>query len=109
MTSANSEASRNETVAWRSQRLAENATWKAQIFPERQTAPTIDALVLAGERLYLASYAGQLQTIAADTGEVIARKDLDQAAPLWDGLAVADGHLYLTTARGELICLGESR
>ena len=104
---ANSEASRNEAVAWRSQRLAEKATWKTQIFPEQADAPTIDALVLAGDRLYLASSAGQLQVIATDEGEVIARQDL--AAPVWDGLAVADGRLYLATTNGRLICLGDRR
>ncbi|MDC0050872.1 hypothetical protein OAJ79_04515 [Verrucomicrobia bacterium] len=27
--------------------------------------------------------------------------------PMWDGLAIASGRLYLTTKVGEVLCLGE--
>ena len=47
-----------------------------------------------------------LWAIDAKTGEKLAELKL-KSLPTWDGLAAAGGRLYLTTADGELICLGK--
>lgn len=46
---------------------------------------------------------GKLLVFSAQSGETLAEYDLP-AAPIWDGLAIADGRLYLTTADGRLRC-----
>ncbi len=48
---------------------------------------------------------GKLLVFSAQSGEMVAQYDLP-AAPVWDGLAVADGRLYLTTADGQVRCWG---
>ncbi len=102
---ANSDASQKGEVAWRSQRLAEKAKWTTAVFPDQTDAPTIEALALAGNKLYLAGSDGQLRIVATEDGKVLAEKK--GASPLWDGLAIAAGRLYLSTAEGKLLCLGD--
>ena len=46
---------------------------------------------------------GKLLVFSTGSGEMVAEYDLP-AAPVWDGLAVADGRLYLTTADGRVRC-----
>lgn len=99
----NSNASRNDGVAWRSQRLAEKAAWTRKVI-EGESSATIDALSLAGERLYLADSSGRLAVVRAEDGRVVAEKSIPQ--PLWDGMAVACGRLFVTSSDGQLLCIG---
>ncbi len=99
------QADRQNKVAWRSQRLAEKAKWSVDVFDAKQNNQTIDAMVLAGEKLFLAGSGGELQVLSTTDGSVLAKADLP--SPLWDGMAVADGRLFVSTAAGSLICLGE--
>ncbi len=46
---------------------------------------------------------GKLLAFSTQSGEMVAEYDLP-AAPVWDGMAVADGCLYLTTADGRMRC-----
>jgi hypothetical protein len=46
---------------------------------------------------------GKLVVLSAETGEPIASHDLDSAVR-WDGMAAADGKLYVVTENGELQC-----
>jgi outer membrane protein assembly factor BamB len=46
---------------------------------------------------------GKLVVLSAETGEPIARHDLDSAVR-WDGMAADEGKLYLVTENGELQC-----
>ena len=101
----NSNASRNDGVAWRSQRLAEKARWTTEVIADAKSTATIDALVLAGDKLYVADSTGQLRVIDTATGKVVAQKEIP--APLWDGLAVAHDRLYVTTLDGQVLCLGD--
>jgi hypothetical protein len=45
----------------------------------------------------------QLWAVSAADGEKLAQLDLD-ALPAFDGLAAADGKLYLVTKEGSVIC-----
>ncbi len=100
----NGDASRKGGVAWRSQRLAEKAKWTAEIINEKAKATTIDAMVLAGDKLYLADSDGQLRVVDTADGHIV--KQVKIPTPLWDGLAVAHGRLFLTTLDGQLMCIG---
>ena len=102
----NSQASRRDKVAWRSQRLADKARWVTEIFAGQSGSTTIDALALAGKKLYLAGSNGQLRVINVADGKIVAQREVP--APLWDGLAVAHGRLFLTTRDGRLLCVGDS-
>ena len=68
-------------------------------------APAIDAMLLAKDRLFVAGSKGDLRVLSSADGKPIARQSLP--APLWDGMAVAQGRLYYCTRDGQLLCLGE--
>ena len=78
-------------------RLAEKVTWSAP-YPG-----WIEAMALAGDRLIL--YAGgKLRLVSAADGSAL--RELDAPKPVWDGLAAANGRLFLSTADGRVVCLG---
>ena len=56
-------------------------------------------------KLYVVHRDGRLKVVSTETGYVI--DEATVPAPAWDGLAIAEGRLYLTTNTGKLICLGE--
>ena len=101
---------------YRTYRLAEKASWKSDHFtPAEERAKQkprgtqlynrLHALALAGnDRLYVAHEDGRLKALSTKDGSVIAEREL--SPPAWDGLAIANGRLYLTTQTGELLCLG---
>ena len=79
------------------------------------------AMVLAGDRLLIAgppdlddpreglaavegSKGAQLWSLSAETGHKLAEYDLDDV-PIFDGLAVAGGRLYISTVCGNVLCL----
>ncbi len=71
------------------------------------------AMILAGERLYLAStkdgeFTGQLHVYNAANGELIHEQALP-AEPIRDGLAVANGKLFVSCADGKVICFGNAK
>ena len=94
-------ASREGKMPWRTDRLAEKAAWKVEAFPDQE----IIAMVLAGDRIFLAGSKGELQVRSAEDGKLMAKSRL--SSPLWDGMAVAGGRLYVSTRDGKLLCLGE--
>ena len=96
---------REGKVAWRSQRLAEKATWSVDVFDPKADDQTIDAMVLAGDKLFLAGSGGELRVLSKTDGKLLAKHDI--TAPLWDGMAIADGRLFVSTAEGKLLCLGK--
>lgn len=78
-------------------RIAEKTSW---------TAPYpgwIEAMALAGDTLAFYA-AGKLRLVSARDGRPL--RELDAPKPVWDGLAAANGRLYLSTADGRLMCLG---
>ncbi len=102
---ANSNASREDGVAWRSQRLAENANWTVDVYDAETQQHSIDALTLAGDRLYLAGSDGRLQVRSSTDGTLLTEQEIPK--PLWDGMAVAGGRLFVATRDGKLLCLGD--
>ncbi|MFP6632030.1 MAG: hypothetical protein VCD16_05300, partial [Planctomycetota bacterium] len=67
----------------------------------------IHAMALAANgRLYAVHKDGRLKALDTSKGAVIAERKVP--APMWDGLAIASGKIYLSTLSGEVLCLGES-
>ena len=62
-------------------------------------------LVCAGKNLFLLSQAGVLEIWSTEDGTKLGEQRLE--APVFDGLAAADGRLYVSTASGKVICLGK--
>jgi len=56
-------------------------------------------------KAYEGRMGGILWAASASTGEKLADYKLD-AAPAWDGLAAANGSLFLATADGRIVCMG---
>jgi hypothetical protein len=92
-------------MPWRSHRLAEKAAWQVNVFGEKTADPSIDAVVLADDRLVVAGSNGDLRVLATADGREIAKQTLP--APTWDGMAIAQGRLYYATQDGRLLCLGK--
>lgn len=63
------------------------------------------AMVAAGNHLHVITPENQLETYSTADGKLLARKKID--APVWDGLAAAQGRLYLSCADGRVLCLGQ--
>jgi hypothetical protein len=102
---------------FRTLRVAEGAKWiidpflspaeKAKPFkPGTQLYNDIHALALAGNRLYAEQKDGRMKIFSATDGKVLASRTV--SPPMWDGLAIADWRLYLTTKVGEVLCLGDA-
>ena len=63
-------------------------------------------MALAGDgKLYVIHQDGRLKKISTDDGSV--ENESHVPAPSWDGLAIAEKCLYITTQDGRLICLGK--
>ncbi len=102
---------------YRTARIAEAAKWAHDPFaePEKPADPPkpgtqlhneIHAMALAGNgKLYVIHRDGRLKVISTDNGYVINETRVPE--PAWDGLAIADGRLYLTTQDGNVVCLGD--
>jgi len=102
---------------FRTYRLAEKTTWKADPFtPEsdrRKTRLTgaqltneVYGMALAGNgRLFVVHKDGRLKIVSTMDGAVLAEKQVQP--PVWDGLAIAGRRVYLTSRSGELVCMGE--
>ena len=108
---------KNGGKPYRNHRVANNAIWTKDPFtdpddvreePEygTQLHNEIYAMALSGDgKLYAVHRDGRLKVVSTETGYVI--EEFKVPPPAWDGLAIADDCLYLTTDDGKLICLGE--
>ena len=100
---------------YRTYKIADKAKWIHDLFtPEEQKKKPVrrgtqlynrlHAIALAANALYVAHEDGRLMKLSPDEG-----KKLDEfqiPTPAWDGMAIAEGRLFITTQSGELICLG---
>ena len=91
-------------MPWRSTRLAKKAEWVKEIFPVKQKQ-TIDALVYAGDKIYLAGSQGDVKILSVEDGKVL--KEGKFPVVMWDGVAIASGKMFYTTTDGKLICIGQ--
>ena len=101
---------------YRTYRLAEKAAWKADHFTSAEVRAKevprgtqlynrLFAMALSGDgNLYVAHEDGRLRTISTKDGSVLAERQVPP--PAWDGLAIANERLFLSTQTGELLCLG---
>ncbi len=89
---------------WPNDRLAQEAKWLVDVF-DKKSGQTVVGLVLAGDKLLLVGSQGELQVRSTADGSLLFRTHVPTAR--WDGLAVAGGRAYLTTADGQLLCLGQ--
>jgi outer membrane protein assembly factor BamB len=103
---------------YRSYRLSESAEWVKDPFataddpaaeePEygTQLHNEIHAMALASDnKLYVVHRDGRLKVVSTETGYVI--REAQVPPPAWDGLAIAENRLYLSTQTGQLVCLGQ--
>ena len=94
--------------------------WRLQIpITGKAMAMADEVLFVAGEPMqfddssyenYVAAYngelGGRLLAVSTKDGKKLAEYKLD-AAPAWDSIAIANGHLYLSLADGTVQCLGQ--
>lgn len=103
---------------YRSHRIAKNAEWTKDPFAESDAPPAEDpkygtqlhndihAMAMSGDgKLYVVHRDGRLKEISTETGYVV--RETVVPPPAWDGLAIAENRLFLTTQTGEVVCLGE--
>ena len=107
---------------YRSDRVAENAKWKVNPWaeddsPEALLEPTtmegspqlenkLYGMVMdSANRLYVVHQDGTLKVIDTTDGKELSSHQV--AEPTWDGLALANGKLFLSARDGTLVCLGE--
>ena len=64
----------------------------------------IGAVVLAGDTVFVAGKKGRLAAYAAADGKKLTERDLPPV--VWDGMAAANGRLYVSTADGKVLALG---
>jgi len=107
---------RKKGTPYRSYRIAEGAKWTSNPFIESDTETKevnhtaqkynrIHAMALGKDQLYAVHQDGRLKVLSTTTGEVV--NSAVVPTPSWDGIAIAENCLFLTTQEGELICLGK--
>jgi outer membrane protein assembly factor BamB len=113
---AAAQASRKNEKPYRTYRLAEGAEWSVDPFTtpspeakERRGAQQynrLHAITLDGDgKLFVAHQDGRLKVISTADGSTLTEASIP--TPAWDGLAIADKRLFLSTQDGRLICYGE--
>ncbi len=70
--------------------------------------PKVQELLREQDFALLGRDGGQLLAVNADTGEIDHRIEL-RTLPAWDGLAGANGRLFLSTLDGKVVCYGEQQ
>ncbi|MDG1872477.1 MAG: PQQ-binding-like beta-propeller repeat protein [Mariniblastus sp.] len=112
-----SKTARKEGKPYRTYRIAKGATWTEDPFsdpnlekPETkygtQLHNKIHAMALSNDgKLYVVHQDGRLKVVTAETGEIL--DEMQVPIPAWDGLAIANDRLFLTTQSGELWCMGD--
>ncbi|MEZ6130717.1 MAG: PQQ-binding-like beta-propeller repeat protein [Planctomycetaceae bacterium] len=68
--------------------------------------PEVQTLLAKQDDALEGKVGGQLLAVNADTGEVEHTVELG-TLPAWDGLAGANGHLFLSTLNGQVMCFGK--
>jgi hypothetical protein len=92
-------------VQWRADRIAKGAKWSVR--PFAAGSYRIEAMALTADTLFLVDARGRLAALSPEDGKVL--RGLQVPAPCWDGLAAAEGRLFLSTRDGAVICCGARR
>ncbi|MCP4782385.1 MAG: PQQ-binding-like beta-propeller repeat protein [Fuerstiella sp.] len=112
-----SQEARKDGKPYRTYRIAEGAAWtedpftdpdakKEEVKQGSQRHNRIHAMALASDdTLYVVHQDGRLKALSTSDGYVV--RETQVPTPAWDGLAIAENRLYLTTQSGELVCLGQ--
>jgi len=108
---------RNKENPYRTYRIAEHAEWAKDPFaapdagqqrskPGTQLHNRIHAMALAGNgKLFVIHQDGRLRVLSTVDGTCLSETQVPP--PAWDGLAIAEHRLFLTTQDGTILCLGE--
>jgi hypothetical protein len=72
---------------------------------EQPFHPEVVAKKAEQDAAYQGDSGATFMALSADSGESLFELDLT-APPVWDGMAVADGRVYVTTMDGAVVCLG---
>ena len=108
---------------YRSDRIAEKAAWKINPWAEsdapgellkpttvegqKQLENKLYGMVMdSQDRLYVVHQDGTLKVIDTKDGSTISESKVP--APMWDGLALAENRLFLSTEDGQLVCIGDT-
>jgi hypothetical protein len=67
---------------------------------------SVEKLLAEQDQVILGKSGGQMMVVNAQTGQVLHKLDLD-SPPAWDGMALADEQVYLTTLDGKVLCFGK--
>ena len=114
---ASQKAKKNEKP-FRTYRVAEGAKWTVDPFTaaEEKAKPfkvgtqlynDFHAMALAGNgRLYTVHKDGRLKIFKTADGSIVAERKVP--APMWDGLAIAENKVFLSTLTGTVLCLGNN-
>jgi len=70
--------------------------------------PRVGEKLAEQDAALLGSQGGVLQLVSAADGSTLAKYQID-ALPIWDGMAAANGRLYLSTTDGSVLCFSEQR
>ena len=92
---------------WRSDRLSPRAAWKLAVLDDPKKTDRITAMALAADKLLVVSGRGTLLVLSADEGKLLARHAVPP--PVWNGLAIGKGRLFLSTQDGKVLCLGPAK
>ncbi len=71
-----------------------------------QLKPNCQHDLIATMKIAISSTKSPSYAVSATGGKKLTELELE-SLPVWDGMIVADGKLYLTTLNGEIICLSE--
>ena len=65
--------------------------------------PGIEKLLAKQDQALQGAQGGILQVVSADSGEILATYQLE-SLPSWDGMAAANGRIFLSTTDGKVLC-----
>ncbi len=67
---------------------------------------SVQKLLAEQDEAILGRFGGQLMVVNTQTGAVVHQMDL-KSTPAWDGMALADEMVFMTTLDGKVLCLGK--
>jgi len=96
--------SRNPDVdAFRTDRTSHGARWSEKMLADGKPG-RVAAMTLAADTLLIAGPGIGLAAVSPEDGKIVGQCDV--AEPIWDGMAVAAGKIFLSTTDGKVICVG---